>query len=33
MEYLESEKELLEINRSITIKNAEYHIIKSQKNN
>ncbi|MBI6511147.1 HlyD family type I secretion periplasmic adaptor subunit [Proteus sp. PR00174] len=31
MEYLESEKELLEINRSITIKNAEYHIIKSQK--
>ncbi|UDN34988.1 HlyD family type I secretion periplasmic adaptor subunit [Proteus sp. NMG38-2] len=30
MEYLESEKELLEINRSITIKNAELHIIKSQ---
>lgn len=30
MEYLENEKELLEINRVITIKNAEYQLIKSQ---
>ncbi|QIF94908.1 HlyD family type I secretion periplasmic adaptor subunit [Proteus vulgaris] len=30
MEYLESEKELLEINRSIIIKNSEFHIIKNQ---
>lgn len=30
MEYLENEKELLEINRVITIKNAEYQLVKSQ---